>query len=41
LVLVFEFTNQQFGLLIPAMLAVAGAAVAARVLERRQISGVD
>jgi H+/Cl- antiporter ClcA len=41
LVLMFEFTNQQFGLLIPAMLAVAGAAAAARVLERRQISGVD
>jgi CIC family chloride channel protein len=41
LVLVFEFTNQQFGLLIPAMIAVAGSITVARLLERRRITGVD
>jgi CIC family chloride channel protein len=41
LVLVFEFTNQQLGMLVPAMIAVAGSIAVARLLERRRVSGID
>ncbi len=41
LVLVFEFTNQQLGMLVPAMIAVAGSIAVARQLERRRVTGVD
>lgn len=41
LALVFEFTNQQLGMLVPAMIAVAGSIAVARLLERRRVTGVD
>jgi CIC family chloride channel protein len=41
LVLVWEFTQQGSGLFVPALLAVAGSVVVARLLERRRVAGVD